>query len=87
MAARKSHPERKSRSGSYVHEAQRGTVRVRLPRAAHEQAEELAERQGREVAEVIAGAIESTYSAMIREREERGDVEYERMIERDLEDR
>lgn len=43
MPAAKRTPERKSRSGSYVHEAQRGTVRVRISREAHEAAAECGE--------------------------------------------
>lgn len=59
MAVRKIPPERhKKASGANIEEWQRGTVRVRLPRQAHERAAEMASRLGWEVAEVIADLIQ-----------------------------
>lgn len=55
-------PESKSRSGSYVHESQRGTVRVRISREAHEAAAEAGEP-----ARVIERMLLSDEQSCVRE--------------------
>lgn len=57
MPAAKPTPERKSRSGSYVHETQRGTVRVRIDRRVHSLASNLATLWGCEPVEAIERAV------------------------------
>lgn len=62
MPSPKRTPARKA-SGPNIPEAQRGTVRVRLPRDAHARAEQLAKTWGCTVAEAITAAVERVDTA------------------------